>query len=121
MKGVVSLRCRGRGPVHMRLLLQAKLERLGVLSASGHERAVFLVFALEVRAERRHKDMLKTSPEISLESVQENLASRDQIDTTRATSPLKPASDAIAFDTGVLTRSAQLEKAINHVNEVLAQ
>jgi cytidylate kinase len=81
----------------------------------------FVNAALEVRAERRHKDMLKTSPEISLESVQENLASRDQIDTTRATSPLKPAADAIAFDTGVLTRSAQLEKAINHVNEVLAQ
>jgi cytidylate kinase len=81
----------------------------------------FVNAALAVRAERRHKDMLKTSPEISLESVQENLASRDQIDTTRATSPLKPAADAIAFDTGVLTRSAQLEKAINHVNEVLAQ
>jgi len=81
----------------------------------------FVNAALTVRAERRHKDMLKTSPEISLESVQENLASRDQIDTTRATSPLKPAADAIAFDTGVLTRSAQLEKAINLVNEVLAQ
>jgi cytidylate kinase len=65
--------------------------------------------------------MQKNMPDITLEAVKANLASRDEIDTTRSIGPLKQAQDAILFDTGLLTRETQLEKALTLVHELLAK
>lgn len=82
---------------------------------------IFVTADLDIRAHRRFIEMCKHMPEITLEAVKSNLASRDEIDTKRAIGPLKQAEDAILFDTGLLTRETQLEKALTLVHELLAK
>jgi len=52
---------------------------------------IFLTASPEIRAQRRHKELLDKGIEISLEEVAENLNKRDHIDSTREDSPLKKA------------------------------
>lgn len=80
---------------------------------------IFVTADLEIRAMRRYQEMRINMPDITLESVKANLSSRDEIDTMRAIGPLKQAEDAILFDTGLLTRESQLEKALTLVHELL--
>jgi cytidylate kinase len=82
---------------------------------------IFVTADLDIRAHRRFIEMRKQMPNITLEAVKANLSSRDEIDTTRAIGPLKQAEDAILFDTGLLTRETQLEKALSLVHELLAK
>jgi cytidylate kinase len=82
---------------------------------------IFVTADLDIRAHRRFIEMQKNMPDITLEAVKANLASRDEIDTTRSIGPLKQAEDAILFDTGLLTRETQLEKALTLVHELLAK
>ena len=82
---------------------------------------IFVTADLDIRAHRRFIEMQKNMPDITLEAVKANLASRDEIDTTRSIGPLKQAEDAILFDTGILTRETQLEKALSLVHQLLAQ
>ena len=82
---------------------------------------IFVTADLDIRAHRRFIEMRKQMPNITLEAVKANLASRDKIDTTRAVGPLKQAEDAVLFDTGLLTRETQLEKALSLVHELLAK
>jgi CMP/dCMP kinase len=55
------------------------------------------------RARRRQTEMLARGEDVSLEWVLEDIRRRDQIDTTRATAPLRAADDAIRFGTDGLT------------------
>ena len=82
---------------------------------------IFVTADLDIRAQRRFIEMQKNMPDITLEAVKANLASRDEIDTTRSIGPLKQAEDAVLFDTGLLTRETQLEKALTLVHQLLAQ
>ncbi len=59
---------------------------------------IFLDADPTVRAERRVLQNGSKSAE-EAQRVQEEIAVRDQRDRTRATSPLAPAADAVAFDT----------------------
>lgn len=70
----------------------------------------FLVTDLEVRAERRFRELLEKGEEITLSAVRENLSERDRIDSSRATAPLKKADDAIEIDTTHLTIEEQVKK-----------
>ena len=94
---------------------------IGTVVFPNADLKIFVTADLEIRAHRRHFEMLKSSPDISLEYVKSNLASRDEIDTKRTTSPLKQAEDAVLFNTDLLTRETQLEKALALVRELLAK
>ena len=52
-----------------------------------------------------------------MEAVAENLQHRDLIDTTRAHSPLKQASDALILDNSEIDKATQFEIAFNWANE----
>ena len=49
----------------------------------------------------------------------ENLQKRDLIDSTRAESPLKKATDAIEIDTTYITLDEQVEMILQYYNTVL--
>ena len=59
---------------------------------------VFLTASAEERA-RRRRDEVDPEAAVSVEAVREDLGRRDHLDSTRATSPLVAADDAIAIDT----------------------
>ena len=51
--------------------------------------------------------------------IKENLAKRDEIDTTRKTSPLRQSEDAHVIDTTHITFSEQVEEIINLATAVM--
>jgi len=59
----------------------------------------FLIASLEVRAERRYKELLERGNAPSLETVKEEMDARDRQDQERSLAPLKPAPDAFLVDT----------------------
>jgi cytidylate kinase len=62
---------------------------------------VFLTASAGVRAQRRALD--SESDGRSITEITASLAARDHADSTRKTSPLRPADDAVIIDTGELT------------------
>lgn len=73
---------------------------------------IFLTADPEIRAKRRHEEILQKGQTASLKTVRDNLTHRDHIDSTRADSPLRKAADAIIIDNTLLNREEQLKRAI---------
>jgi cytidylate kinase len=64
---------------------------------------IYLDASLEVRAQRRYKEILARGEEASYEDVLADMRRRDEIDSHRLAAPLKPAEDAIIIDTDNLS------------------
>lgn len=62
------------------------------------ELKIFMTAAVEVRAQRRFKEIQAAGGKETLEDVLRNLKERDHIDQTREVSPLRKADDAILLD-----------------------
>jgi cytidylate kinase len=60
---------------------------------------VFLTASDEERARRRQRDEIDAAREVEVEHVREALERRDRADSTRTTSPLQAAADALIVDT----------------------
>jgi cytidylate kinase len=73
---------------------------------------LYLDASLEERAKRRHADFLRVGHESSEEAVLEDLRRRDQIDSGRQVSPMKPADDAVVIDTDGMTMDDVLARAL---------
>ncbi len=72
---------------------------IGTVVLPDAELKIFLVASVEERAERRYKENLSKGIETDLEVLKKEIAERDYKDSHREVSPLKPAADAIHFDT----------------------
>ncbi|AZA09341.1 (d)CMP kinase [Corynebacterium pseudopelargi] len=76
---------------------------------------IFLTASAEVRARRRHEQDIAAGRESDYEAVLADVQRRDTADSTRATSPLRPAEDATMVDTSDMT----LEQVIERITELL--
>ena len=63
---------------------------------------IFLTASVDIRAERRYKQLLEKGIPASIDSLRKDLIERDQRDTCRKEAPLVPAKDAITLDTSTL-------------------
>jgi len=105
----VSLTSKIAGVRQALVLEQRRLAQRGKLVMAGRdigtvvlpwaELKIFLTASTEERAMRRYKELLERGENTSLEIVLADLRRRDEIDTHRTISPLKPAEDAIIIDT----------------------
>ncbi len=105
----VSLTSKIAGVRQALVLEQRRLAQRGKLVMAGRdistvvlpwaELKIFLTASTEERARRRYKELLERGENTSLETVLADLKRRDEIDTHRPISPLKPAEDAIIIDT----------------------
>ena len=64
---------------------------------------IFLTASPEARAERRAKQLLELGENVSLPRLLEDIKARDERDSARSASPLKPAADAIMLDSTALS------------------
>ena len=76
------------------------------------ELKIFMTADPEIRVQRRWNELQAKDPNITIEEVRKNLASRDHIDSTRAISPLKKPENAIVLDNSKLSPDQQLELAL---------
>lgn len=64
---------------------------------------VFMTASAEVRAKRRYDQDIAAGREADFDAVLADVQRRDEADSSRATSPLKPADDAVLVDTSEMT------------------
>lgn len=79
---------------------------------------IYLTADVNVRAQRRLKQLQKRGLNPSLEEVLSEVKLRDKQDMERKVSPLRIAQDAYVIDTTNLTIEETVEKAINKLREM---
>ena len=84
---------------------------IGTVICPDADVKLFVTASDAVRARRRHAELLKSNPAITLEEVAGDLARRDARDAQRTDAPLKPADDALLLDTTELTIDAAIAEA----------
>ncbi|OFT85941.1 (d)CMP kinase [Corynebacterium sp. HMSC29G08] len=72
----------------------------------------YLTASAEVRAKRRYDQDVAAGREADFDTVLADVQRRDELDSSRATSPLKPAEDAEIIDTSAMTLDEVLETLI---------
>ena len=90
---------------------------IGSVVFPAAELKIFMTADPEIRVQRRLKELQAKDPDITMEEVRNNLASRDHIDSTRAISPLRKPEDALVLDNSNLTPDQQLELALTWAEE----
>ena len=73
---------------------------------------IYLTAPIEIRAKRRHKELLEKRVNITFEEVLDNLRNRDVIDSNRDISPLTIPHDAYVIDTNYLSPEQVVDKII---------
>lgn len=89
---------------------------IGTVVLPNSNLKIFLVASVKERAERRHKENKQKGIFSDLEQLKRDIADRDYKDSTRETSPLKQADDAIRIDTTKLTIDEVVETIKNLIN-----
>tara|TARA_Y100000768_G_scaffold141316_1_gene105285 strand:+ start:62 stop:733 length:672 start_codon:yes stop_codon:yes gene_type:complete len=79
----------------------------------------FLIASSEIRAKRRHLEQLQNGINESYGKVLENIITRDKLDSSRETSPLKKAIDAIEIDVSYLSIDEVFQRLWFHISKKL--
>jgi len=78
----------------------------------------YITAAQDVRAQRRHQELLDRGDDIDFETVLADMKQRDDRDTQRDNAPTKPAIDAVTIDTTTLSVDEVLyimKETLSHV------
>jgi cytidylate kinase len=77
----------------------------------------FLTASVEERTKRRLHELQKSGVDTDENTVRENLIRRDRIDSTRETSPLRQADDAILIDNTHLSKEETIAIILSKINK----
>ncbi|HLN73072.1 MAG TPA: (d)CMP kinase [Prolixibacteraceae bacterium] len=94
---------------------------IGTVVFPDAELKLFVTASPEIRAQRRYDELKAKGEIVSYEEILQNVMERDHIDSTRETSPLRKAEDALVLDNSHLTREEQLAWVLNKMEEKLAE
>ena len=78
----------------------------------------FIDADLDIRAERRTKELLQAGQSVIFSEVLADMKVRDARDRTRSVAPLKAADDAIIIDTSKMDAAVALALALSHIDRV---
>lgn len=92
---------------------------IGTIVFPNAELKVFMTADMDVRAERRRKELVKKGIEEEQDIIKANLEKRDKIDSSREDSPLKKADDAKEIDTSHLTLNQQIDKIVEMAESII--
>lgn len=88
---------------------------IGSIVFPDAELKIYLTADLDVRAKRRYKDLVLKSKEVTYEQVLEDIKRRDELDKTKAISPLVKTEDMIEIDSTNLSKEQVVEKVLEQV------
>lgn len=92
---------------------------IGTVICPDAEVKLFVTAGDDVRARRRHAELVSKGHDVTYDEVMEDLRIRDSRDRARSAAPLRPAVDAITLDTSKMSISEAISAAINIVTEAL--
>lgn len=90
---------------------------IGTVVLSDAPAKAYLTASAEVRARRRYQQDRSAGREADFGTVLADVIRRDEMDSSRTTSPLRPAEDATIIDTSEMTLDQVLESLIELVKE----
>lgn len=76
---------------------------------------------LEKRTQRRLAELSSAGHQVDEQSVRQNLAERDRIDSSRDIAPLERANDAIDIDTTSLDFEQQVDFILEHYHQLISK
>lgn len=82
---------------------------------------IFLTASAEARAQRRYKQLIEKGEEVDLDELIKDIQERDERDSNRTVSPLKPAPDAVLLDSTQMTIQEVLEAMLSLVKGIQQQ
>lgn len=85
---------------------------IGTVICPQAEVKLYVTASTEVRARRRHSELLASGSTLSFEQVLADVRERDARDSERAEAPLKPAADAVLIDTSEMSIEEAVAAAI---------
>lgn len=88
---------------------------IGTVICPQAEAKLFVTASAEVRAARRHKELLQLGFASDYETVLSDVKARDARDSSRADAPMTAADDAMKLDTSDLSIDDAIARAITHV------
>lgn len=94
---------------------------IGSVVFPNAELKVFMTADLKTRAERRQLELYEKGKSVDLKEIEENLAKRDKIDSSRTESPLLKMSDAVEVDTSNLTFEGQVAQIVQLAKTILKE
>ena len=91
---------------------------IGTIVLPNADIKFFIDADLDIRAERRTKELLQAGQSVMFRDVLEDMKARDDLDRTRPVAPLKAADDAITIDTSKTDATAVLALALSYIDRV---
>ncbi|QYX57504.1 (d)CMP kinase [Roseovarius sp. SCSIO 43702] len=88
---------------------------IGTVICPDAEVKLYVTASDEVRADRRHRELLDKGHDVTREAVLADLRARDARDSARAAAPLRPAPDAVQLDTSEMSIEDAVATAIAEV------
>ena len=85
---------------------------MGTMLFPQSQLKIFLTASAQMRAERRHKQLISMDISASIADLHEDLMARDLLDQNRQVSPLKPAADAMLLDNSNQTIEESVEQIL---------
>jgi len=81
---------------------------------------IFLLADAQVRAHRRHKQLIDKGVVVNIDDVLADLKARDQRDQNRTVAPLKPADDAYIVDSSYLSINQTVAQVLAYWSNIKA-
>ena len=78
---------------------------------------IFLTAEVQVRAQRRYKQLIDKGIHANLAALSRELEERDRRDATREVAPLKPAADAVQVDSSALSIDQVVDLIVKQYRE----
>jgi len=94
---------------------------IGTVVLPGATLKFFVTASAEERARRRVLDLKAVGEDADYEKVLEDIKTRDYNDSHREIAPLKPASDAVIYDTTGNTLEQSVDELFEKINQGLKQ
>ncbi|MCL2502866.1 MAG: (d)CMP kinase, partial [Bacteroidales bacterium] len=82
---------------------------IGTVVFPQAELKIFMTARPEVRAQRRHRELLRKGDKSTYKDVLENIRKRDFLDQNRPNAPLRQAPDALLLDNSDITPQQQMQ------------
>ena len=82
---------------------------------------IFVVADTEVRARRRFNELASHGEDVTYERVLDVIRRRDERDTSRSSSPMLPAADALLLDTTQLDIQAAFDAAVDLITRKIGR
>jgi cytidylate kinase len=92
---------------------------IGTVVFPDAELKIFMTASFEIRAKRRYEELSKKGVRVNFQEVLLNIKERDFLDSTRASSPLSKAEDAITLDNSSMTKTEQAKLALQWARGVI--